>query len=69
LSDQRGHTYTEAFRHECEVRFVLKMRSPDARSQYLAGVEARRGKPAADRLRDGVRAAWPQRAQILGAGT
>ena len=57
MSD-RGHTYTEAYRHECEVRFVVGMPGPEQRRTYLAGVEAKRGKPAADRLREGVRAVW-----------
>lgn len=54
----RGHTYTEAFRHECEVRFVVNMPGPQERRDFMDGVEKKRGKPAADRLRDGVRAAW-----------
>jgi hypothetical protein len=59
--DPRGHTYTEAHRHACEVRYVLSMQSKDRRRDYLAGVEKARGKPAADRLREGVMKAWKER--------
>lgn len=38
-------------RHACEVRYVAGLKSHVARSQYLQGVERRRGKADADRLR------------------
>lgn len=53
-------TNGEAWRHACEVRFVLNMPGSDARRMYLDGVEQRRGKLAADRLRADVRQAWEQ---------
>ena len=55
-----GYTYTEAWRHECEVRQVVRMATPELRRAYLDGVERFRGKAAAERLREGVRAAWAQ---------
>lgn len=40
------------------MRFVLAMPSRVQRAGYLMDVEKQRGKGAADRLRDDVRAAW-----------
>lgn len=44
-------TSSEAWRHECEVRFVVTLPSHVRRKDYLDGVEVKRGKVAADRLR------------------
>jgi len=46
--------------HECEVRDVIKRYYPDgaAAKEYLDLCEKKRGKVAADRLRDDVRAEW-----------
>ena len=57
----RGPTWTEAHRHACEVRYVMGMPTRDQRAGFLDGVERRRGKPAADRLRDDVATAWRAR--------
>jgi hypothetical protein len=57
-ADPRGYTYTEAWRHECEVRHVLKMATRQQRAEYLDGVERKRGKAPADRLRRDVATAW-----------
>lgn len=53
----------EQHRHECEVRDVIKRYYPDgeAAKAYLDDCEKKRGKPAADRLRDDARAAWVAR--------
>lgn len=66
---ERGHTYTEAWRHECEVRYVVKMDGPESRRAFLDGVEKKRGKAAADRLRDGVRKVWETRNGAQAVGT
>lgn len=59
---------TEAHRHACEVRYVMGMPDLGARRRFLAGVERRRGKAAADRLRAGIAAAWNERqGDLLGA--
>lgn len=57
-ADPRGYTYTEAWRHECEVRYVLKMATRQQRAEYLDAIERRRGKACADRLRSDVATAW-----------
>lgn len=44
-------TYSEAWRHECEVRYVANKPNNPARAEYLLHVEQKRGKPAADKLR------------------
>jgi len=67
--DPRGFTYSEQHRHQCEVRYVLRLPSRMARWAYVEGATAPDGKPirgvrhlrgdaAADRLRDAVRDAW-----------
>ena len=50
-------------RHRCEVKSVIRRFFPDgnAAAEYFALVEKKRGKPAADRLRNDVRVAWRQR--------
>lgn len=49
--------------HSCEVRSVIRMYYPDGRAAatYLNGVEKARGKEAADKLRNDVRAEWRKR--------
>lgn len=49
--DNPAPTYTEQFRHECEVRAVVAMASNARRRSYLEKVEKRRGAAAADRIR------------------
>ena len=46
--------------HSCEVRSVIRMYYPNGRAAaaYFDGVEKARGKEAADKLRNDVRAAW-----------
>jgi hypothetical protein len=46
--------------HECEVRDVIKRFYPDgdAAKEYLDLCEKKRGKAAADSLRNAVRAEW-----------
>lgn len=56
-------TASEAWRHECEVRFVLAMPGREARGKYINGVEKRRGSVAAERLRQDISRAWQQRRQ------
>lgn len=51
-TDDTGLTFTRKFRHECEVREVVGMDSNEARREYLALVEKRRGLNAATRLRE-----------------
>lgn len=55
-------TSSEAHRHACEVRYVMALPTRYERTRYLEGIEAKRGKPAAERLRADVMAAWQQRA-------
>jgi len=54
-------TYSEEYRHACEIRFVLCMPTKERRAAYLALVETRRGKAAADRLRQDVLREWRKR--------
>lgn len=49
-------TYAEAYRHACEVRWVLEHDAAWFRA-YIKGVAEKRGKDAAKRLWDDVRAA------------
>lgn len=46
-------TRSEAWRHQCEVRQVLRWRNEHGREwvhEHLAGIAKKRGQPAADRL-------------------
>lgn len=43
---------TEAYRHECEVRYVANLPSHARRRDYLAGVQKARGEAATRRLRE-----------------
>ena len=50
--------------HSCEVRSVIRMYYPNGRAAaaaYFDGVEKARGKEAADKLRNDVRAEWRKR--------
>jgi hypothetical protein len=42
-------TSSESYRHECEVRHILKM-DKQQRDEYLAGVEKKRGSAARNKL-------------------
>lgn len=61
IPEAGGATYTEAFRHACEVRYCVAMSSNDERKRYLEGVEKRRGRTAADRIRRDVWRAMRER--------
>jgi hypothetical protein len=43
VGDPMGHTYTEQYRHECEVRYICARPTRQERAEYLAGVDKRRG--------------------------
>ena len=51
-------TYTEVYRHQCEIEYVLSLPDKPARRRYLAMVGAKRSAEASRRLSDGVVAAW-----------
>lgn len=46
----RGPTYSEQYRHECEVREVRAM-TPERREAFLQLVAEKRGQAAAERIR------------------
>jgi hypothetical protein len=60
-----GYTYSEAFRHACEVRFVVGLPTHLDRHSYLAGILEQRGELAYKRLREDVWTAM----NINGEGT
>lgn len=49
---------SEEWRHECEARSIMAIKTLAERRAFLDGVEARRGKDAADRLRATIKALW-----------
>lgn len=55
---ERGYTWTEQYRHECEVRFLLSMPTRAQRAAYLDGLERKRGDAAVARLKADLTAAW-----------
>ena len=58
---ERGYTWSQEWRHICEVRFIIDMPTRDRRTAYLEGIARRRGQAAANALRRDVRAAWDSR--------
>lgn len=49
---------SEEWRAECEARAVLQMPTLQQRRDFLAAVETRRGKPAADKLKADIMRLW-----------
>lgn len=49
---------SEHWRHECEARAIVALPTLAERRAHLEGVEQRRGKDAADRLRVTMKAIW-----------
>lgn len=55
LTGEPVDPYSEAWRHECECRHVLdKMGSRAERAAYLEGIEQKRGKPSADKIKTDI---------------
>ena len=62
-AERLGLLESERYREACEVRYVLAIHGTEKRRAYLCLCEKHRGKAAADRLRDAVRAEWNRRVQ------
>ena len=52
---------SDAWRHECEARAISKLPSTGQRRAWLEDLERPRGKEAADRPRETIKALWAQR--------
>lgn len=52
---------SEAWRHECEARAIAALPTLAERRAWLGDIERRRGKPAADALRNTMSALWAAR--------
>jgi len=57
-SETPDYKYSEQYRHLTEVDMVIRMKTIEERREYLEGVETKRGKAAADRLRMDVLKGW-----------
>jgi hypothetical protein len=57
---ERGFTWSQEYRHQCEVRTVIRWRIEDRTRalNYLEAVRVKRGKEAAERLERDVRDQW-----------
>ena len=53
-------SYSEAWRHETEARWILKLGSLDERRAWLQGLEKRRGKAHVEQLKTTMRNLWAQ---------
>ena len=53
-------SYSEAWRHECEARWILKLGSLDGRRAWLQSLEKRRGKAHVEQLKTTMRNLWAQ---------
>ena len=62
LDGREVDTASEDWRHECEARAIAALPTLAERRAWLEGIEAKRGKAEADRLRDTMRALWEARA-------
>lgn len=51
---------TEKFRHECEIRYLLRLRTTDADAAhlYITKVQKKRGETAATKLLEDSRRQW-----------
>lgn len=54
---------SEEHRHECEARAIAALPTLAERRAWLVDIEHRRGKAAADALRNTMRAIWAARTQ------
>ncbi len=52
---------SEEWRHACEVRYIVNLPTLKARREMLRGIELKRGKGAADRLRAALLTEWENR--------
>lgn len=57
---ERGFTWTQEYRHQCEVRQVIKWRREDRNRaiNYLDGVKKKRGQAAGEELERDVITQW-----------
>jgi hypothetical protein len=55
---RRVDSSSEEYRHLCEARAILDLRTLAERRAHLEAVEQRRGKDAAERLRGTMKALW-----------
>ena len=59
---------SEEWRHVCEARAILDLRTLAERRAHLEAVEQRRGKDAADRLRVTMKALWDAKTRSTPTG-
>jgi len=57
-------SYSEAWRHECEARWILKLGSLDGRRAWLQSLEKRRGKAHVEQLKQTMRNLWAHRSAV-----
>jgi hypothetical protein len=57
-------SYSEAWRHECEARWILKLGSLDERRAWLQSLEKRRGKAHVEQLKQTMRNLWAHRSAV-----
>jgi hypothetical protein len=49
---------SEQYRHECEVKYIIRLPSKQERAGYIARVRKHRGDVSADKLEGDVYRAW-----------
>lgn len=55
-----GETYSEQYRHECELRYIASMNLSERR-KYLGLVLEKRGVVALEKLKEGLTVLWNQK--------
>lgn len=61
LDGSQADCASEAWRHECEARWLANRPTRAERAAYLEDIAKRRGAPAAEQLRSSVSAMWAHR--------
>ena len=56
--EQKGFTYTEQYRHECEVRYICILPTLNIRRSLLQVIEEKRGLKAVEKIKEDMVKFW-----------
>jgi hypothetical protein len=57
---RKSYTWSEEYRHKCEVEYVCALPSHNARQDFLARVKKRRGEAGMQKLRGDAMKLWKE---------
>ena len=55
---EQKYTWSEEFRHECELNMIMKKKTREERRSYIDGVERIRGIESANKIRSDILKLW-----------